>query len=165
METLHDPNVQREAISKLSNAEHARQSEIIIDTALQFRNIVTPLAVGQFLLASLLTLTAGLTMVGRGQARRLALQAMAAYAIFLPLDYVTRAPVRAVMIAAFSQSMPPLVLDTGVGVDQGTVIYWAFRFGLGLQLAIVAGGILALTRPRVRAFFGALAERARGQEP
>jgi hypothetical protein len=168
METLHDPNVERAAISRLPNAQHVRQGEIYIDTALQFRNIVTPLAVGQFLLASLLTLSAGLTLIGRGQARRLALQAMAAYAIFLPIDYITRGPVRAVTIAALAQSMPPLLLDGSgaLGVDETTFLfYWVYRVGLGVQLAIVASGIFALTRPRVRAFFGALAERARGQEP
>jgi hypothetical protein len=154
MEIVHDPNLQRAAISKISNPQFARQGEIDIDAALQFKNIVTPLAVGQFLLASLLTFSAGLTLIGRGQARRLALQAMAAYAIFLPLDYVTRTPVRAAIIAALAQSMPLLVAD----------MYWGLRLFLGLQLAIVAGGIFALTRPRVRAFFG-MGDRARGQEP
>jgi hypothetical protein len=40
---------------------------------------------------------------------------------------------------------------------------WVFRVGLGAQLMIVALGFFALTRPRVRAFFGAMAERAREQ--
>ena len=71
------------------------------NASLQFRKIVTPLAVGQLLLASLLTLTAGLTLLGRVQARKLALQAMMAYALFLPIDFVARSPMRAVIVRCF----------------------------------------------------------------
>jgi hypothetical protein len=168
IEDLRQPGAARAALSKISNAQAMKQREIYIDTSLQFRNIVTPLAVGQLLLASLLTLTAGLTLVGRGQARRLALQAMVAYAIFLPLDYVTRGPVRAVIIDALAQSMPLLTFngaDVPPELSDPRVIHqyaqWAFRVGLGAQLVIVALGLFALTRPRVRAFFGAMAERTR----
>jgi hypothetical protein len=82
IEDLRRPAIARADVSRLNNPQAAKQRELQIDTALQFRSIVTPLAVGQLLLASLLTLTAGLTLVGRRQSRRLALQAMVAYAIF-----------------------------------------------------------------------------------
>jgi hypothetical protein len=168
IEILHQPSAARAALTNTTNLQQQRQNEILVDTALQFRNIVTPLAVGQLLLASLLTFTAGLTLLGRGQARRLALQALVAYAIFLPLDYVTRGPVRAVMIDALAQSLP--LLNWGNGEAPPELLdpqfihqfaQWGFRLMLGAQLAIVAAGYFALTRPRVRAFFSAMAERAR----
>jgi hypothetical protein len=170
IEWLHQPDAVRAALNQATDRERAKQGETLMDASLQFRTIVTPLAVGQFLLATLLTLTAGLTLLGRVQARRVALQAMAAYALFLPLDFVARSPIRAVIVDAFAQSLtipgfngvppPPELTDPSMRHDIAT---WAFRMVFGAQLAIVGIGMFALTRPRARAFFGAMAERTRDQ--
>ena len=74
IEWLHQPDEVRAALERASDRERAKQGETLMNASLQFRKIVTPLAVGQLLLASFLTLTAGLTLLGRVQARKLALQ-------------------------------------------------------------------------------------------
>jgi hypothetical protein len=172
IEVLHEPDAMRAAAGRLSNPQAIKQTEEQIETVLQFRNIVTPLAVGQLLLASVLTLTAGLSLIGRSTARRIALQAMAAYAIFLPLDYVTRSPMRAAVIETLARtvSLTPLSgIDPPAELSDPRVAHlwfqWLFRVVLGAQLSIVAIGMLALTRPRARAFFGAVADRTRELEP
>ena len=130
---------------------------------------MTPLAIGQLLLGSLLTFTAGLTLLGRGQARKIALQAIVVYALFLPLDYVMRRPMRAVAIDAIADGVtfPPLEAGASAEASDLRVVYWwAYRSALGAQLTVLALGLFAMTRPRVRAFFSAAAaENAREQEP
>jgi hypothetical protein len=50
--------------------------------------------------------------------------------------------------------------------DLRVVYWWAYRGALATQLTILALGLFAMTRPRVRAFFGAASsENAREQEP
>ncbi|HKQ70229.1 MAG TPA: hypothetical protein VJT73_12860, partial [Polyangiaceae bacterium] len=78
IEVLHHPDAVRATISRVSEGEIGKKQEALIDTVLAFRPTITPLAVGQLLLGSLLTLTAGLTLLGRGQARRFAFQAIVA---------------------------------------------------------------------------------------
>jgi hypothetical protein len=168
VEILHRPDIARTESTRLGDGDMAKKREAFIDTVLAFRSIVTPLAVGQLLLASLLTLTAGLTLLGRGQARQLAVQAMLVYLLFLPVDYLVRRPVRAVTIDALADgTFPPVTTGPPVAdVDQRVVFWWAFRGALGLQLAVLSVGLFAMTRPRVRAFFNAMSgERAHEQEP
>jgi hypothetical protein len=170
IDVLHRPEAVRSENQKSSDPELAKRREALIDTVLAFRKTVTPLAVGHLLLGSVLTLSAGLTLLGRGQARRLALQAIVAYALFLPIDYFLRRPMRAIAIDAIADggmfppanatAPPPEVLD------QRVLFWWVYRGALGLQLLVLAAGLFAMTRPRVRAFFEALAgESAREQEP
>jgi hypothetical protein len=169
VEILHRPDVARSENSRGDDVELARRGGALIDIVLAFRTTVTPLAVGQLLLASLLTLSAGLTLLGRGHARQLAIQAMVVYALFLPLDYFVRQPMRAITIDAFADgsAFPPGgPLASPELADQRALLWWVFRAALGLQLVILTFGIVAITRPRVRAFFDALAsEGAREQEP
>jgi hypothetical protein len=170
IDVLHHPESVRVALERMSDLETSKRQEALIDTVLRFRQTVTPLAIGQLLLGSLLTFTAGLTLLGRGQARKIALQAIIVYALFLPLDYVLRRPMRAVAIDAIAQGLtfPPLEEGTSTPEvsDLRVVYWWAYRGALGAQLTILALGLFAMTRPRVRAFFSASsAESAREQEP
>jgi hypothetical protein len=169
VEILHHPDVARSENSRGTDAEITRRGGALIDTVLAFRSTVTPLAVGQLLLASLLTLSAGLTLLGRGHARQLAIQAMIVYALFLPVDYLVRRPMRAVTIDAFADAStfpPGGALSSPEIADQRVFLWWIFRGALGLQLVILTLGLVAITRPRVRAFFEALSGNgAREQEP
>jgi hypothetical protein len=170
MELLHQPEAVRANLDRANDRERAKQGETILDASLRFRKVVAPLAIGQFLLASLLTLTAGLTLLGRVQARRIALQAMAAYALFLPIDFVIRSPMRAVMVDAIARSVTIPTSD-GAGPELSDpalwhdAIQWTLRIVFGAQLAIVAIGMFAVTRPRAVAFFRAMADRSRDIEP
>lgn len=170
IEVLHRPEVVRKDNHRIGDAEMARRREALIDTVVAFRRTVTPLAIGQLLLGSVLTLSAGLTLLGRGQARKLALQAIVIYALFLPVDYLVRRPMRAVAIETIADGITfPPVAATGPSedtLDQRVFFWWVYRGALGLQLAVLTLGIFAMTRPRVRAFFNAMAgDRAHEQEP
>lgn len=170
IDVLHHPESVRVALERMSDVETTKRQEALIDTVLRFRQTVTPLAIGQLLLGSLLTFTAGLTLLGRGQARKIALQAIVVYALFLPLDYVMRRPMRAVAIDAIAQGLTFPPIEEGAtspeASDLRVVYWWAYRGALGAQLTILALGLFAMTRPRVRAFFSAAgAENARQQEP
>ncbi|HMI83677.1 MAG TPA: hypothetical protein VK550_06250, partial [Polyangiaceae bacterium] len=170
IDVLHHPESVRTALERMSDPETSKRQEALIDTVLRFRQTVTPLAIGQLLLGSLLTFTAGLTLLGRGQARKIALQAIIIYALFLPLDYVMRRPMRAVAIDAIAGGLTFPPLEEGVlspeTSDLRVVYWWAYRGALATQLTILALGLFAMTRPRVRAFFGAASsENAREQEP
>jgi hypothetical protein len=169
VEILHRPDVARSENNRGTDAELNRRGSALIDTVLTFRSLVTPLAVGQLLLASLLTLSAGLTLLGRGHARQLAIQAMIVYALFLPVDYLMRRPMRACTIEAFADgsTFPPGgTLSSPELADQRVLLWWIFRGALGLQLVILTLGLVAITRPRVRAFFDAISgDGPREQEP
>jgi hypothetical protein len=170
IEVLHRPDVARKDNHRIGDTEMARRREALIDTVIAFRRTVTPLAVGQLLLGSVLTLSAGLTLLGRGHARKLALQAIVIYALFLPVDYLVRRPMRAVAIDTIADgaTFPPVSVPgpSADMLDQRVFFWWVYRGALGLQLAILTLGVFAMTRPRVQAFFNAMAgERAREQEP
>ena len=167
---LHHPDSARADMDRITDVQIAKRQEALIDTVLAYRDMVTPFAVGQLLLGTLLTLTAGLTLMGRGQARKLAMQAIVAYSLFLPIDYVIRRPMRASAIDSVASDLvfPPLegTTTTPEVADLRVVLWWASRGILGTQLLILGGGLFVMTRPRVRAFFGAMtAERARETEP
>jgi hypothetical protein len=170
IDVLHRPDAVRQENGRISDADMAKRREALIDTVLAFRKTVTPLAVGQLLLGSILTLSAGLTLLGRGQARKLAQQAIIIYALFLPADYLARRPMRAVAIDAIAEgyTFPPVQQGTSSPeiLDQRVFFWWVYRGALGLQLFILGAGLFAMTRPRVRAFFAALqSDSAREQEP
>ncbi|HEX9295546.1 MAG TPA: hypothetical protein VF881_06915 [Polyangiaceae bacterium] len=168
IEVLHRPEAVRVGMNRISDMQLAKRQEALINTVLEFRKTVTPLAIGQLLLGTLLTLTAGLTLLGRTEARKLALQAIVVYALFLPLDYVMRRPMRAVAIDAISEGVTFSPTSGGTSpelADLRIIYWWAYRGALGLQLAVLSMGLVALTRPRVRAFFARSAERAREPEP
>jgi hypothetical protein len=164
IDVLHRPEAVRAALNHITNAQIARRQEALIEPVLAFRTIVTPFAVGQLILGTLLTLTAGLTLLGRGQARRLAMQAILAYSLFLPIDYIVTRPMLASKIDALASDLALWPLEGGVALEIGDlreILWWAQRGILGGQLAILIAGLFVMTRPRVRAFFGTIA----GEQP
>lgn len=168
VDILHRPEAVRMESNHINDVEIAKRVESHIDTILALRRMVTPLAIAQLLLGSVLTLSAGLTLLGRAQLRSLAIQAMLAYSLFLPIDYLIRRPMRAFEINSIAEGLAyaPGGGPTLDAIDQRAIFWWAYRGALALKLIILSCGILALTRPRVRAFFDSLAaERAREQEP
>jgi hypothetical protein len=164
IDILHHPESVRTALGRMNDLETTKRQEALIDTILRFRQTVTPLAVGQLLLGSLLTFSAGLTLLGRGQARKIALQAMIIYALFLPIDYVRRRPMRAVAIDAVAEGglFPPL--EEGAASPEASDLrvasWWAYRSALAAQLTILAVG--SCDHPPARTgFFSSAAARTR----
>jgi hypothetical protein len=164
IEMLHNPEQVRAAIEQSQDTEMARKQVARIDTLLAYRKLVTPLAVGEFLLGSLLTFAAGTVLWGRRHARGLLLQAILVYAVFLTIDYALRRPVRARDIDLWisDPQLPQLVGQPAA--ELAAWFRWLFRGLLAAQLAVLGGGLLAMTRPRVRALLGGPARGRAGQE-
>ena len=113
-----------------------------------------PIYAAQLLLSALLVVGSGLAMSGRKTGRSLALQAIAANAALALVAFVLLRPVRAAVIEA-------MALATASDPSKG---WWSFRARFVLmELGPLAAGAWALTRPRTKAFFDAVARL--GDEP
>lgn len=159
IEVLRHPDHVRAAASAHPEPLRARAAEAMIDAIVSTRRVAAPLAAGELILASLLMLSAALTLFGRGKARKLLVQAMVAYGLFLPVDYIARRPVRAARIEAAAVAPD---LPTVAGVDAAEVpellrrLGWSMARGaLAFQFAVLGLGCFAMTRPRVREFYAA----------
>jgi hypothetical protein len=166
---LRQPDAARHAAHRIQDVQSERREEARLDAILAARRTLAPLAAGRMVLGSLLALTAGLTLLGRRRARPLALQAMVAYAVFLPIDYVVRRPMRASSIDAVVEALaiaPPSGSTLPEPAELRLLYFWVYRGALGAELFVLALGFFAMTRPRVRALFRtSAAERAHQQEP
>jgi hypothetical protein len=143
------------------DAQSAKRYEVLIDALIANRKVTAPLAAGELVLGSLLMLCASLALVGRGRARGLLVQAAIAYAVFLPIDYTLRRPIRAAQI---EEVLLDPKLAPGPGMDPAEIanqlrpVFWAAaRVALALEIGILGLGLFALTRPRVRSYYAAAA--------
>ncbi len=116
-----------------------------------------PLAVAGILLSALLVLASGFALAGRKGARSLALQALAANAGLAVLSYLLLEPVRAAAVAATLDASRAMTLGTLADtLGDGTFWVWIGRIRLYLgELGVLALAALAVTRPRVAAYFRA----------
>jgi hypothetical protein len=152
------------------DAQSTKRYEVLIDALVANRRVTAPLAAGELVLGSLLMLCASLALVGRGRARGLLVQATIAYAAFLPVDYTLRRPVRAAQIEEVLLD-PKLAPEPGMNpaevANQLRPVFWAAaRVAFALEIGVLALGLFALTRPRVRAYYApAAADAARDDEP
>jgi hypothetical protein len=170
IDILRRPSELRTATSTRFEPEAAKKYEVLIDAVLANRKVTAPLAAGELILGSLVMLCASLALVGRGRARGLLVQALVAYAAFLPIDYALRRPVRAAQIEGVLLD-PKLAPEPGMDPAQIASslrpIFWAAARGaLALELGVLALGLFTLTRPRVEAFFASNRPAdAPGKEP
>jgi hypothetical protein len=139
--------------------------------------VTFPLNVAKLLLSGLLVVTSVLAMGGRPGVRPLALQALLANAIFAAIDYALTRSVRASWIEAVGRmgELLPRSLERREDLAaQGAMLqmitsrhfWWWFeriRFIL-LDLGIFGFAAFALTRPRTKVFFDAVAEAAESAE-
>jgi hypothetical protein len=157
IDTLQDPVSAQAIADRVSDPRVQLMQESLIRAVLGFRHLAAPLAAGAVVLGSLLTFTAALTLLGRGRARRVLVQAIVAYAAFLPIQYAVRAPIRATIIDVVATSAPlPVIPDMTPNQVQDNLraLYWWMSRGvLAAQLATLAIALFVMTRPRVRAFF------------
>jgi hypothetical protein len=170
IDILRRPGEFRASTSVHLDPQAAKKYEVLIDALDANRTVTAPLAAGELILGSLLMLCASLALVGRGWARGLLLQAAIAYAVFLPVDYTLRRPVRAAQIEEVlldPKLAPEPGMDPAQVANQLRPIFWAAARGaLVLQIGVLVLGVFALTRSRVRAYYAAIAtEDARDKEP
>jgi len=168
IDILQRPAEMRARTSAHLDAQTAKKYEVLIDAVVANRKVTAPLAAGELILGTLLMLCAGLALVGRGRARGVLLQAVVAYAAFLPVDYALRRPVRAAQIEEVLLD-PKLAREPGMNpaevANELRPVFWAAARGaLVLQLGILAFGLFAMTRPRVLAFYAASASDDRSEK-
>jgi hypothetical protein len=168
IDILRRPAEFRSTTSAHLDAKAAQRYDVLIDALVANRKVTAPLAAGELILGSLLMLCASLAIVGRGRARGLLVQAAIAYAVFLPIDYTLRQPVRAAQIEEVlldPKLAPEPGMDPAQVANQLRPIFWAAaRIALVAELFVLALGVLALTRPRVRAYYAAVATENEGSE-
>jgi hypothetical protein len=133
------------------------------------REVTFPLSAAKMLLASLLLVASSLAMGGRPGARSLALQALAANALLAAIEYALTRNVRGIWIddvvragqAIMSRLPPEQTL-----VTQRAFWWWGERIRLAIvEVGVFALAAFALTRPRTKTFFDAVAAASASEPP
>ena len=164
IDVLHRPEAVRAAMNHITDVQMARRQEALIETVLEFRTMVTPFAVGQLISGHSADAHRGAhpprprsSAAPRG-ASHLGLLAVPAYRLHHEAPHARVGDRRGRLGSRLSP------LEGGVAPEIGDlreVLWWAARGVLGGQLAILIAGLVVMTRPRVRAFFGTIA----GEQP
>lgn len=120
------------------------------------------LSVAQILLFGLLFVASTAAMSGRRGSRALALQAIFAAAAFMAVDYALKRSVRMAGVEAMVRAALPLQPEPP-WADPRTL--WNIKRTLfAMQLGPLVFAAFALTRPRTKAFFEAVARRAERED-
>jgi len=111
-----------------------------------------PLAAANAILSMLLIIAAAGALGGRPKSHALALQAVAANLAWTVVDYVLEHPLRGIIIDAASRHPPGFA--PGPEPPPASIGWWFFRGILVVQVLAFGLIAIALTRPRVTAFYG-----------
>lgn len=162
------------ALVEVRRAEEPAESLAALHEAARLKatversDLTFPLGAARMLLAGLLVVASGLALAGRPGGRTLALQALAAFAVFALVDYALTRPLREAWIGVVVQgafALPEGMAERDL-LSRGAFWWWMERARLVvLEVAGLGFAAFALTRPRTRAFFQAArayAERAGG---
>jgi len=121
--------------------------------------VMMPSCIAQLLLGGLLVIASGMAMSGRRDARGLAVQALLANAVLAFVVYELTRGVRGAAIEAVvraASAMPADLPQRATFPTRETLWLWS-RVVSGIEIAMLALGVLALTRPRTKAYFDAVA--------
>jgi hypothetical protein len=131
--------------------------------------VTYPLAVAEVILSGLLVVASGLAMGGRKGARSLALQAIGANALLAIAAYALTPAVRAAYIEGFLHAVDAVeAVNTPAphreALASPAMLQWVFRVKLLLFDVALGLGALALTRPRTKVYFEAVARATESPE-
>lgn len=133
----------------------------------EHRRVTFPLAVGRMLLGGLLLVATVLALNGRPGSRALALQALAASAVFAAMDYTLTREMRGAwidMLVRAGALLPP-ELPERQSVTNPALWWMAERVRLWVfELGALGLAALALTRARAAAYFQAAAAAAAAED-
>lgn len=159
MDILRDPHTARSVIERTLDPKAQQLREALIQALLDARHVAAPLAAAGLLLGSLLAIAAGRVMFGRGRGHKLLLQAVLAYAIYLPVAFFVGQPIRQGMLATLSANGFDAVVEGGLTATElalGTsFLAWWWKIALVAQLTALGIAYYVLTRPPVRALLDA----------
>jgi hypothetical protein len=135
----------------------------------EFQSVSFPLSVGRMMLSGLLVIASGLALGGRPGSRGFALQVLAASLAFGAVDYALTRGMRGAWIDMVAQAGALLPADVPEREILTTPSLWwtaeRVRFVLS-EICALGVAALALTRPRTRAYFDAVAAAVdHGDEP
>ncbi len=127
------------------------------------RDTAFPLSVAKLLLSGLLVVAAAMALAGRSGARSLAIQAVVVYAVFATVEFALSRTMRAAWIPEVAAAAAEIARGSPQQEIFGDARIWYWseraRFGI-LDLATMAGALLALLAPRSKAYFAAMAASA-----
>jgi hypothetical protein len=129
-----------------------------------------PVSVARILLGIVLTLVSGAALAGRSSARMLGVQIVMANLVLALLSYWLQGQVREAMLQVVTtHAVDALGVVPGMSIDASSELYramWAWRDRLrfaAFELALPLFALYALTRPRTKAFFDAVAAATVGE--
>lgn len=163
IDILRDPHAALAMVERTLDPKAQQLREAMVQAIIDARNVAAPLAAAGVVLGSLLAIAAGRAMFGRGRGHKLLMQAVVAYALYLPIAYVVGQPIRQGMLASLRAAKAgELIVDglsateLAIGVDF-LATWW--RIVLGGQLAALALVVYILTRPSSRAWLGGITSK------
>lgn len=163
IDILRDPHAALSVVERTLDPKAQQLRMAMIQAVIDARQVAAPLAAAGLVLGSLLAIGAGRVMFGRGRGHKLLLQAIVAYAIYLPAAYLISEPIRHGMLTLLEAARAGEILTDGLtatelalGVD---FLAWWWRIVLGGQLAALGIAFFVLTRPRARALLGGVTPR------
>jgi hypothetical protein len=129
-----------------------------VDGVISVSRVALPLGVAQIILGALLVAVSSKALFARRASPWFALQVIAANVAVLIVGYALYQPVRGRVVDAIvssgiehrPQSIAPADFDKLVRLKS----WWTFRFRLGIQLAVLGLGALAVTRRSAREVLG-----------
>ena len=116
------------------------------------QNRMIPLAAANVLLSGLLIVACARALSGRPTAHHLAMQAIGANIAYAVADFLVSAPVRWAVIQAGALH-PPATIPPIAAAQVAVMYTWFFRLLLLAQILLLALAAIALTRPRVLAWY------------
>lgn len=121
--------------------------------------VMMPICIAQLLLGGLLVVASGMAMSSRRDARGLAIQALVANTALAFVTYMLTRGVRGAAIEAVvrAASALPLDLPQRSTFSMREALWWWSRVISACQMGLLGVGVIALTRPRTKAYFDALA--------
>jgi hypothetical protein len=141
-------------------------SAATLDGMLRLQRITLPLSIAQVMLAAVLVIGSGLTMSSRPGARPITIQALVANALLAALAYALTRTIRGDAIntvVAIVDTIPPNLPQRAM-LPTREMLWWGGRIVLAGEIGTLALGAFALTRPRIKAYFDAVARDAESAE-
>jgi hypothetical protein len=139
---------------------------VTLEAMHRFARVTLPVSLAEAMLGVMLVIASGLMMGSRPGARMLALQALAANAIFTAVSYVLTRNVRAAAFDAVDnivQTISPDLPQRAM-IRTREMLSWSARIIVAGQIGTLALGALALTRARTKTYFDAVARAAESAE-
>lgn len=158
IDILRDPHAALSTVERTLDAKAMQLRSAMIHAVMDAHDIAAPLAAASLVLGSLLAIAAGRAMFGRGRGHKLLVQAIVAYAIYLPLAYLLGRPIRQGMLATLDAVQSEGVLVDGLTATElalgANFLAWWWKIALGGQLVILGVVLYILNRPQARLLLG-----------